>query len=116
MEIRDHQMPHGVTKISIDFVRANHQKIGEIIAVKITQNKELDLKTYVIGTRGTIVTDGFTVGYGGEGPTGLQTVLRALEIKRDKEPSKVGLKDGESYVWYMDRPSVKMKACKQFKK
>lgn len=108
MEIKDSKMPHGVTRISLDFIRKNHQKIGEILAVKITQDAELDLKTVIMGTIGTLITDGFAVGYGGEGPTGLRTILRALEMKVDKKPSEVGLKDGESYVWYPNKPSAKL--------
>lgn len=107
MEIRDPKMPHGITQISIDFIKKNYQKIGKIIAVKITQDAELDLKVEVLGTADTLITDGFAVGYGGEGPTGLRTVLRVLEMKVDKRPSEVGLKDNESYVWYPNRPSTK---------
>lgn len=110
MEIRDKKMPHGITQISMDFLKKNFQKIGEIVAVKITQDKELDLKTYVMGTIGVLITDGFAVGYGGEGPTGLRTTLRAFEMMIDKKPSEVGLKDGESYVWYTNKPSVKFEA------
>lgn len=108
MEIRDPKMPHGITQISINFLKRNYKKIGEIVAVKIAQNVELDLKTYVVGTMGTLVTDGFAVGYSGEGPTGLRTALRAFEMKIDKKPNEIGLKDGEGYVWYVDKPSIKM--------
>jgi len=102
--IKDDQMPHGITEMSVEFVKKNLERLGRPQSVVITKVASLDWVTEIVGSRGEIVTDGFSTGYSGEGPTGLRTVLELLGIEPIPAPSEVALADEgklkeRQFVW-----------------
>ena len=99
-KLKDPKMPHGITQISTDFIRHNLCLLDEVRTVRITYDGELDLHTEVIDKFGDrLITDGFSVGYSGEGPTGLLRLLEDLGMDIDKRPSDVSLEVGMSFKW-----------------
>jgi len=77
-QIFDPRMPHGVTQMSLAFVRQNLEVIAPVSMIQFRRMEEEGARTYIYGRYGCLVTDGFEVGYGGEGPRGLQDILHEV--------------------------------------
>ncbi len=77
---KDRRFKSGITRSSLQFVEENIDKIGRPLVVTAC---ECNIR--IIGTKGTLVPEGFCTGYYGEGPAGLtDTVLNKLKWD-DKE-------------------------------
>jgi len=80
---------HGITRNSLDFWRANKDKIGPVLSVEVRddlyveQSPEgypLEYPCAIYGTDGIIFLSGCTCGYGGEGPSGTAKVLEDIGV------------------------------------
>lgn len=94
----------GLTSKSLEFVRGQMKAFegreGKIVRVSITKNADAEWETKVAFENIILLTDGFSVGYGGEGPVGLRTVLEILDLlDKGKDPRDVHLEIGETYTW-----------------
>ena len=65
----------GITELSKKFAEEHLPKIGTVSEVFCYINSDGDSITIIRGSEGTIIVDGFTWGYGGEGPHGLLWLL-----------------------------------------
>jgi len=66
----------GITELSKRYVNEHLAEIGEVEQVKIYVDEQGDYITEIVGSEGVIIVDGFSWGYGGEGPHGLLWLLR----------------------------------------
>ena len=77
--IRDPEMPHGTTDRSRDFLAKKLKgREKDVISTECihTPDAETWYTTSVTMKSGTVyVTDGFAIGYGGEGPRGLRDLI-----------------------------------------
>lgn len=81
---------HGVTRESLDFWRANRDRIGPILSVEVQDDLYVEPdpeKGYpveypcaVYGVGGMIRLSGCTCGYGGEGPHGTAKILEDIGV------------------------------------
>lgn len=99
------KMPQGITRLSTQFVRDWMAKLGLPwpFMVQVKQYEELHLVTsfYFKDAKDqqTILhTDGFSVGYGGEGPCGLKKLLDEFQMV-GSDPRTIKLHDGQDYKW-----------------
>lgn len=70
----------GVTDSSRQFVMENLEEIGDIVEiVACRQGAGLDTVD-IVGTKGTLRPEGFSIGYSGEGPRGLCEVIDQLGL------------------------------------
>jgi hypothetical protein len=65
----------GITIHSKRYVEEHIAEIGKVEQVKIRQ-EDGDYITEIVGSEGVIIVDGFSWGYGGEGPHGLLWLLK----------------------------------------
>ena len=80
--------PHETTEKSKKFVTQNILKLGSVtqVSMYVEQDKSV-FNTWIYGTKGILVTDGFSIGYNGEGPHGFEWLLKLLKI--DYDPSRI---------------------------
>lgn len=94
----------GITELSKKYVDEHLPEIGEVKYVLIYVEDNGDYITEIRGSEGMIVVDGFSWGYGGEGPHGLLWLLRdKLGGEGDdisiQEIASIFLKQGEGRGW-----------------
>lgn len=79
--------PHrGITRYSLDFLEKHSYRIGPVHAVVVFHNpQKVWYWTQIVGEQGEIWVSGFSLGYGGEGPSGLDTALRSLGFSVPEE-------------------------------
>lgn len=101
-------MPSGITSGSLRFIK-NWEgllgpKLGKLLKVTIRAKQELEWETSLEYENAILITDGFSVGYWGEGPSGLKEVLTShgLALTLSIEPGSIHLKEGESYTWIIE--------------
>jgi len=102
---------HGVTRMSLDAVREGHPRpaLGSVDRVYLYYQAEPDWHFYTIlvNSFGAYVYTGFAWGYGGEGPRGLEEVLKrfAFEVPENMpQPHVPGL-------WRIDRGNPLVQEC-----
>lgn len=87
--------PHETTVRSKKYVTQHINKLGSVsqVSIYIEQDKAA-FNTWIHGTKGILITDGFSIGYAGEGPHGFEWLLKLLKI--DYDPSRIFgcIKDG----------------------
>ena len=99
------KMPQGITRLSISFIEKTMAKMDlpGPFQVVVKQDAELDQVTKFRFVKGEEIvelqTDGFSVGYYGEGPTGLKNLLKKFKMV-GPDPGRVRLKDGEEMRWH----------------
>lgn len=82
-EIYQDEFPAGVTEYSKEQFLKYRDELGEIIKVEIAKIDELEYTTRIHGTKAILILDGFSFGYGGEGPHGLIWLLKQCGLKYD---------------------------------
>lgn len=76
----------GITENSKKFVLKHLDKIGEVDRVEITWDKEdINYLTRIVGCNGSILVDGFSLGYSGEGCAGLYWLLNKTNMGYSEE-------------------------------
>jgi hypothetical protein len=105
LKVFNDKMPQGITRLSIQFIKDWMAKLGLPwpYMVLIKQVKELHLVTSfhykdAKGLETVLKTDGFSAGYGGEGPCGLKKMLDEFKMV-GQDPRNVKLQDGQEYTW-----------------
>lgn len=96
---------HGITAQSLDFWRANKDKIGPVLSVEVRDGLHVELDPSghpleypcaVYGADGIIYLSGCTCGYGGEGPNGTAEILAEIGVPLE-EARKMMLEKTVSY-------------------
>jgi len=72
-----HDEGGGVTELSKEFFYKYHPRIGRIYRIICSQD-ERTFNTEISGDEGVMLLSGFSVGYPGTGPRGLEEILKAL--------------------------------------
>lgn len=81
---KGHRFKPKITISSLQFVEENIDKIGRPLAVTAC---ECNIR--IIGTKGTLVPEGFCTGYHGEGPSGLTDII-LNKLKWDDKEKVIG--------------------------
>jgi len=105
------EKPNGVTRMSTEFLAKNLLKVtGEVISIEGSIDEWKDnWTTFVTDTGDTIMVNGFSWGYGGEGPRGLFDAAKALgftQLTREAI-AKIPM----SSPWKMDKYPLVYKKC-----
>lgn len=84
----------GITEISKKFVCSHLIKLGQIVRVDYSWNKDAcKYVTRIVGEQCIVVVHGFGIGYGGEGPRGLQWFLDMFGLKDESVPTEAWSSD-----------------------
>jgi len=102
MTIRD-RMPSGITSRSLAFLERSedHYHPGRLQRVTLRHQEELEWITEAEYENAILITDGFSAGYGGEGPSGLKRFLKGHGVvcEEDLDPRLIQLAKGTAYSW-----------------
>jgi len=73
----------GTTKEAKKFIDENLHKLGKVVSIEHTRNKQnVDYQTTITGEDDVmIIVGGLGSGYDGEGPNGLITVLQKIGVE-----------------------------------
>jgi hypothetical protein len=111
-------MPRGITQLSTKFIESKIEELhlGQPFAVEVNRGEERgqieqgDLITTLYfqdpddpRNRILLQTDGFEVGYGGEGPCGLLALLTKTGMHipdKDADPRRIQIESGSGHRWY----------------
>ena len=97
------RMPQGITRLSLEFVSQCERQfhLGRLLSVSIVYEADLEWVTTLEYDDAVLKTDGFSVGYGGEGPCGLKQLLQdhGAFVEDYADPRNVHLVVGQSFRW-----------------
>ena len=102
----------GITEESKKFVQKNLRKVGEVIEVAVQYDKEnCFYRTTIVGEKKDIEVTGFSVGYCGEGPSGMIWLLVKLNMQFEEE--QVYSTDGKNagYILFKKKSEGRFCAC-----
>jgi hypothetical protein len=89
--------------VTHDAIKAFNRYKGKLGTIKHVEVRAFPAKakytTYVVGDRATLILSGLGIGYTGEGPRGLYTILRSSGIATSMDSISKESYDGESRIW-----------------